>query len=97
MTKNNSAILALVLLTVVVIVVVVALAYNPAPAAVVNKEQSAKDLLKSKCNDRSNRKTSGMSPPSRIQLSPDSVQSMSNEPWKLLDELRAKKAGEQRK
>lgn len=97
MSQNSPVILGIVLLLVIVIVVVVALAYNPAPAVVVTKEQSAKDLLKTKCTDRCKPKPSGMSPSSRTQLSPESVQSMSNEPWKLLDELRAKKTADQRK
>ena len=94
MDNSNSAILALILLIIVVIIVVVALAYNPAPATVEINNQTAKDLLKTKTNCRGLKSQSSMSPPTRVQLSPESVQSMSNEPWRLLDEMRERKARE---
>lgn len=93
MASKGTAIVAFILLIALVIIVVVGLSWNPSPAEVcVTKkcEMTAAEILCQREKDK-RQCNSGMTPPVRCQLSPESVASSSNSPWEALDKMRCER------
>lgn len=88
MDNKVTSMFALILLFILIIIVIVGLSWNPAPAEIVVKPQTASQLLMEKTKNRVLPPNSSMSPSTRNQLSPNSVTSNTASPWEALDKMR---------